>query len=224
VNNVSAVIGALFLGGGGFEHAREFISRLGIPVPAWLLQTGFDGAEGVSLVDYAPLHNQAAQLFSSEREVAFLDRVVEQVEQSLGYSFKVKALALQAVMHPSVFYEDSRLSFERLETLGDAVLKVVVIDHILKQLRTSPGVEMLRVCPAEVNNLLAWGGTNEAFAYFAVQLKLHRCLIYRNPILHTEMLWYVAIVGMNVQLLQEILQADEAMSVIQAAERPANDV
>lgn len=57
-------------------------------------------------------------LFSDAKNKARVDRL----EEITGYTFKDRALALQAVTHPSSVEGDTRLSYERLEFLGDSVV------------------------------------------------------------------------------------------------------
>jgi ribonuclease-3 len=55
------------------------------------------------------------------------ERCVEHVERIIGYTFKDKALLIQALTHPSAIEEDPiRGSYERLEFLGDSLLGAFV--------------------------------------------------------------------------------------------------
>lgn len=60
---------------------------------------------------------------------------VKEIEEHLKYHFKDKHLLFQAFKHRSflnVTHEDSKESNERLEFLGDAVLDLVIADHLYR--------------------------------------------------------------------------------------------
>lgn len=52
------------------------------------------------------------------------------VESILGYTFRRKALLVEALTHPSYTGNIQTTSYERLEFLGDAVLDMVVTDYV----------------------------------------------------------------------------------------------
>ena len=56
------------------------------------------------------------------------------LEETLGHTFSVRGLLEQALTHPSVAYELHRphTSNQRLEFLGDAVIQVVVTEHLFR--------------------------------------------------------------------------------------------
>ena len=56
------------------------------------------------------------------------------LEQAIGYRFKKKALLELALTHPSFRYEDRSTEDDnqRLEYLGDAVLSLIVAEHLFK--------------------------------------------------------------------------------------------
>jgi ribonuclease III len=58
---------------------------------------------------------------------------IEQLENSLGYSFKDKKILMEALTHKSFFHEnpDKAESYnERLEFLGDSVLGFVIVEYL----------------------------------------------------------------------------------------------
>ena len=64
---------------------------------------------------------------------------ISQIEKKLNYEFKNKDLIIQALKHRSflaVTNESRLLSNERLELLGDAVLGMVVVEHLFKKFPT----------------------------------------------------------------------------------------
>jgi len=60
----------------------------------------------------------------------------EQVEDSLGYTFRKRELLSEALIHKSYYHENrDKVSVhnERLEFLGDSVLGLVVVEHLYRQ-------------------------------------------------------------------------------------------
>lgn len=57
---------------------------------------------------------------------------METLETILGYKFRNSLLLAEALTHPSLAYEAKRLTFDnqRLEFLGDAVIQLVLTEHI----------------------------------------------------------------------------------------------
>lgn len=63
------------------------------------------------------------------------------LEEKIGYAFKNQDLLRQALVHRSYLNEHKQFSLdhnERLEFLGDAVLELVVTDHLYKTYRDLP--------------------------------------------------------------------------------------
>jgi ribonuclease-3 len=70
------------------------------------------------------------------------------LEKALGYSFRDKALLVNAMTHKSFANEYSPAACpdnERLEFLGDAVLDLVVSEHLMEALPTSNEGELSRI-------------------------------------------------------------------------------
>jgi ribonuclease-3 len=70
------------------------------------------------------------------------------LEDSLGYVFKKKQLLLEAITHKSYSHEhgDTAVPFnERLEFLGDAVLELIVSEHIFKKYRNFDEAELSKI-------------------------------------------------------------------------------
>lgn len=59
---------------------------------------------------------------------------MESIEVRLGYKFRNSLLLAEALTHPSLAYESQRPHFDnqRLEFLGDAVLQLVLTEHLFK--------------------------------------------------------------------------------------------
>jgi len=54
------------------------------------------------------------------------------VESILGYTFRRKAIAVEALTHASLQSDIATISYERMEFLGDAVLEMLVTDYIYR--------------------------------------------------------------------------------------------
>ncbi|MBP9864225.1 ribonuclease III [Patescibacteria group bacterium] len=64
------------------------------------------------------------------------------LEERLGYAFKDRALILQALTHRSYLNEHADFAYthnERLEFLGDAVLELIVTEHLFKNFANAEG-------------------------------------------------------------------------------------
>ncbi len=56
------------------------------------------------------------------------------INEIFGYKFNNPDLLLEALSHPSLFSkQDNSKSYERLEFLGDAVLGLIIIEHLIKR-------------------------------------------------------------------------------------------
>lgn len=60
---------------------------------------------------------------------------MDSIEQKIGYKFRNSLLLAEALTHPSLAYETQRPHFDnqRLEFLGDAVLQLVLTEHLYQQ-------------------------------------------------------------------------------------------
>ncbi len=78
---------------------------------------------------------------------------MEELEKRLGYSFQNRQLLEDALRHSSYANESrnrSATSNERLEFLGDAVLGMVVADHLYRKYPNQPEGELTRIRAALV--------------------------------------------------------------------------
>ncbi|KAJ7090340.1 hypothetical protein B0H15DRAFT_838200 [Mycena belliarum] len=122
------------------------------------------------------------------RKLSPVSSMFSVLEESLGYSFRDGTLLLEALTHPS-FDNQNTSSYERLEFLGDAVLDLVVIDH------------MYRKYPCATSDQLAWPRTRAicapALAFIAVKyLGLHQLMLVNNTELSMEIARYVPLLQM----------------------------
>jgi ribonuclease-3 len=73
---------------------------------------------------------------------------IKLLESCIGYTYKDKSYALQAIIHSSYAYEhrsEGLSSNERLEFLGDSVLNFVITDKLFKEVSDMPEGEMSRL-------------------------------------------------------------------------------
>ncbi|MCK4509191.1 MAG: ribonuclease III [Desulfuromonadales bacterium] len=79
----------------------------------------------------------------------------QRLEEALGYSFQERALLAEAMTHRSYaneFHAENLPDNERLEFLGDAVLDLIVSQHLMATLPDAPEGELTRI-RAEVVSL-----------------------------------------------------------------------
>ena len=70
------------------------------------------------------------------------------LEESLGYVFKKKRLLVEAVTHKSFSHEQGDISIpfnERLEFLGDAVLELIMSEHLFSTYKHFTEADLSRV-------------------------------------------------------------------------------
>lgn len=73
---------------------------------------------------------------------------VSRLEKNIGYVYKDKSKALQAIVHSSYAYEHRRegmTSNERLEFLGDSVLNFLITNKLYKEVSDMPEGEMSKL-------------------------------------------------------------------------------
>lgn len=95
-----------------------------------------------------------------------LEKDLSPVEKTLGYTFENKDLLLQALTHRSYLNENKNFHLdhnERLEFLGDAVLELVVTDHLYHHYELPEG---------ELTNLRAAVVRGEMLSKIAEELEI----------------------------------------------------
>lgn len=96
---------------------------------------------------------------------------LDPLEERLGHTFKDKSFLIQAITHRSYLNEHADFPYahnERLEFLGDAVLEVVVTEHLYKQYANPEG---------ELTNWRAALVNAKTLAGIANQLKFEEFLL-----------------------------------------------
>ena len=80
------------------------------------------------------------KIFKRQEKINYLDMVdIDQIEAKINYVFNNKYYVIQALKHRSflsITNESRLLSNERLELLGDAVLGMVVVEHLFHRFPT----------------------------------------------------------------------------------------
>ena len=108
---VEALIGAAYLYGGfamGIECMRVF--DLGL--------------------SWRPLPECIDAMYSRITDFKHYPTQIDVVESILGYTFRRKAIAVEALTHASYQSDLETISYERMEFLGDAVLDMLVTDYL----------------------------------------------------------------------------------------------
>jgi ribonuclease-3 len=72
---------------------------------------------------------------------------VSPLEEQIGYKFRNSLLLAEALTHPSVGHETQQYHFDnqRLEFLGDAVLQLVVTEHLFQNFRAAPEGQLTKL-------------------------------------------------------------------------------
>lgn len=70
---------------------------------------------------------------------------LEELEKSIGYTFKNKELLKTALTHTSYAYENNVKSYERLEYLGDSILEFISSEYLFENFENLSEGEMTKV-------------------------------------------------------------------------------
>lgn len=108
---VEALIGAAYLYG-GFEMGIECMRAFDL---------------GLS---WCPLRECIDTMYSRITDFKHYPTQIGIVERILGYTFRRKAIAVEALTHASYQSDLETISYERMEFLGDAVLDMLVTDYL----------------------------------------------------------------------------------------------
>lgn len=97
------------------------------------------------------------------------DKVIP-LEQRVGYEFQNASLLSEALTHPSLGHETQQRHFDnqRLEFLGDAVLQLVISEHLFHGFATAPEGQLTKLRSRLVSR--------EALKTYAVRLDLGQYL------------------------------------------------
>ncbi|PVH37629.1 hypothetical protein PAHAL_5G048900 [Panicum hallii] len=161
---VEALIGAYYVGGG---------LRAAFSVLKWL-QIEIEIEEDLIA---------KAMLSASVRNYLPKLDVVEMLEAKLGYLFSVKGLLIEALTHPSQQVSGTTYCYQRLEFLGDAVLDILLTQHLFLSHKDTDEGELTDLRSASVNN--------ENFAQVAVRHNLHHFLQHSSGLLQDQITEYV---------------------------------
>jgi ribonuclease-3 len=72
---------------------------------------------------------------------------VSPLEERIGYKFRNSLLLAEALTHPSLRHETQRQGFDnqRLEFLGDAILQLVITEHLYDKFHTEPEGQLTKL-------------------------------------------------------------------------------
>ena len=152
---VEALIAAAYLDGHGTES--KVLAMLSILTCSGLRQK----------ITWEPLASLGEKLRSAVPKVDSVPPVAQQLEAITGYTFRLPALAVEALTHPGhVAVASDTLgystNYQRLEFLGDAVLDMVVTRFIYSCNKSTPVPRMHLLRTAAVNQ--------DVLGYFALRL------------------------------------------------------
>lgn len=81
---------------------------------------------------------------SAEEALEQHDPLLDAVEERIGYRFRHRSLLLEALIHPSLV-DSAKVSYERMEFLGDAVLGLLAAEHLYRTFPESDEGELTRI-------------------------------------------------------------------------------
>ena len=81
-------------------------------------------------LSWSPLPECINAMYSHVTDLAYYPTQITTVESILGYTFRRKAIAVEALTHASYQSDLKTISYERMEFLGDAVLDMLVTDYL----------------------------------------------------------------------------------------------
>jgi dsRNA-specific ribonuclease len=187
---VESVIGAAYLHGGlplGYECMKYF--DLGLewkPISTRINQI-LAGADALTCEQASPITTFPPQL--------------EDVERMLGYTFNRKVLLVEALTHASYQNDANHSSYERMESLGNSILDLIVHDFLYRApgKNYSPGHIYLRKAAVVNVHLLAYICLKTQMMKYAVvpmpnpetrlveetleehEIHLFNCLLHSSP-------------------------------------------
>ncbi|KAJ7535983.1 hypothetical protein O6H91_12G052400 [Diphasiastrum complanatum] len=167
---VEALIGAYFVEGGD-STAMAFMRWVGIDID-------FES----SLMDAARTHPAL-----SPDMVQIVQSSLEALEKQLEYSFRNKALLLEAVTHASQQQLHGGICYQRLEFLGDSVLDLLITRHLFN---SHPGLS-----PGCLTDLRSAAVNNDCFARVAVKHNLQKFLRHGSAALLGKITEFVKCLG-----------------------------
>ena len=109
---VEALIGASYLHG-GFTLGTECLKVFNLGLSTW-----------------SALPDCIQAMYARATEFKRYPDQITTVESILGYTFRRKAIAVEALVHSSYQSDLETISYERMEFLGDAVLDMLVTDYL----------------------------------------------------------------------------------------------
>nr|XP_045626168.1 endoribonuclease Dicer-like isoform X1 [Procambarus clarkii] len=164
-DSVEALIGAYLLVGGS-ESAINFLHMLGIGVynNESLLKS--------PLEIISPLLSEESWAKTEIRRL-YYTACLDRLEEAINYRFDDQAFIVQAVTHSS--YSPNKVTDcnQRLEFLGDAVLDYLVTGQVFSRHAS--------YSPGKISDLRSYYVKNETLARVAVDMKLHKHLLYLAP-------------------------------------------
>ncbi|CAM6101530.1 unnamed protein product [Calypogeia fissa] len=137
---------------GGSEAALAFMQRVGISV----------------YFDDGRIAEASTRCDGDTRVVK--GKNLSELEKDLGYSFQNKSILVEALTHPSL--QAPFGNYQRLETLGDAVLGYLITRYLYETFADIP--------PGSLTDLKSLTASNESFADVAVRKDMQKFLLYKD--------------------------------------------
>ncbi|KAI8613638.1 hypothetical protein BC830DRAFT_1170089 [Chytriomyces sp. MP71] len=173
---VEALVGAAVIDGGSSLGLR-LLATFGL-VPSDSIQTSSD--ERLNLEMDAFHHGLDSRYITPSTLNSGFN--VERLEGRICYTFKNKALALQAMTHSSAICTSQ--SYETLEFLGDAVLDWLIMNYLFNTYPT--------LSPEKLSDLRQAAVNNESFCRLAAMAGLHEFLVHSSTAVNDQLTAYLA--------------------------------
>ena len=103
-------------------------------------------------LSWRPLPECIDAMYSRVIDLAYYPTQITFVESILGYTFRHKTIAVEALTHASYQSDLETISYERMEFLGDAVLDMLVTDYLYRAPGKDYGPGKIHLIKAAVVN------------------------------------------------------------------------
>lgn len=171
---VESLIGLHYMHG-GIELAAESLEKLGI-------------VQGMREYLRRPFFQPPRKRVTNSVDPRIHSSKIAAVENILGYTFRRKAILVEALTHSS--YTKSELyCYQRLEFLGDAVLGFMIVDRIFQR---HPSLD-----PSQLTSIREFAVSNVLFGRVVLQLGLHKYLWHQSETL-----------GRDIDLSEKLLREE----------------
>mgnify|MGYP002803811972 CR=1 FL=1 len=215
-DSVEALIGAHFMHC-GYMGALVFMTWLGLDVfhrdePRTKNEMLPDDKHRKSLLESYSKYANYPTLDTPKESSQILKQQTKEMklfEKKIGYTFKNKALLLEAFTHPTYYDNTITGSYQRLEFLGDAILDFLVTLHIYNKCES-------KLQPGDLTDLRSALVNNNIFAVIAVENDYHKYLKEYSPELFNAIRHFVTVAYEHQQNLGDKVIPDPFVIAVES--------